>query len=98
MSFLPEEDQEFLGESGISYELLTEKTPDGSERRGVFFPGPIHREKPRASDSKNDGGSRRMSSAVRRRCRMKRRPFLRAAGRKRGMVRYPSTGFRSGSY
>ena len=39
MSFLPEEDQEFLDGNGIKYELLTEKTPDGAERRGVLFPG-----------------------------------------------------------
>jgi hypothetical protein len=39
MSFLPEEDQEFLGEGGIKYEELTEKMPDGKERRGVRFPG-----------------------------------------------------------
>lgn len=39
MSFLPEEDQEFLGENGIEYQELTEKMPDGNERRGVLFPG-----------------------------------------------------------
>ena len=39
MSFLPEEDQEFLDASGIKYELLTEKMPDGNDRRGVLFPG-----------------------------------------------------------
>src|SRR5260370_7376320 len=39
MSFLPEEDQEFLDSNGIKYELLTEKMPDGAERRGVLFPG-----------------------------------------------------------
>lgn len=39
MSFLPEEDQEFLSESGIKYEELAEKMPDGKERRGVLFPG-----------------------------------------------------------
>jgi hypothetical protein len=39
MSFLPEEDQEFLTEGRIKYEELTEKMPDGKERRGVFFPG-----------------------------------------------------------
>jgi hypothetical protein len=38
MSFLPEEDQEFLDGNGITHELLTEKTPEGTERRGVFFP------------------------------------------------------------
>src|SRR5258706_15460795 len=37
MSFLPEEDQEFLAESGIPHQELSEKTPDGSERRGVLF-------------------------------------------------------------
>jgi len=39
MSFLPEEDQEFLDSNGIKYELLTEKMPDGADRRGVLFPG-----------------------------------------------------------
>jgi hypothetical protein len=39
MSFLPEEDQEFLDSNGISYELLTERTPEGTERRAVLFPG-----------------------------------------------------------
>jgi Prokaryotic E2 family E len=39
MSFLPEEDQEFLDSNGIKYELLTEKISDGAERRGVLFPG-----------------------------------------------------------
>lgn len=38
MSFLPEEDQEFLVDNGISHELLTEKLPDGKERRAVRFP------------------------------------------------------------
>ena len=39
MSFLPEEDQEFLDSNGVKYELLTEKSPDGTERHGVLFPG-----------------------------------------------------------
>ena len=39
MSFLPEEDQEFLESNGIVHEPVTEKTPDGTERRGVLFPG-----------------------------------------------------------
>jgi hypothetical protein len=39
MSLLPEEDQEFLSECAIKYEELTEKTPDGKERRAVVFPG-----------------------------------------------------------
>jgi hypothetical protein len=38
MSFLPEEDQEYLEQNGIAYGLLTEKLPDGTERRGVLFP------------------------------------------------------------
>jgi len=38
MSFLPEEDLEFLAGSGTAYEELTEKIPDGKERRGVLFP------------------------------------------------------------
>ena len=38
MTFLPEEDQEFLDSSGIPHELLTED--DGNaKRRGVLFPG-----------------------------------------------------------
>lgn len=37
MNFLPEEDQEFLESNGIKYELLTEKSSDGAERRGVLF-------------------------------------------------------------
>jgi hypothetical protein len=39
MSFLPEEDQEFLDGNGLQYELLTAKTPEGTERRGVLLPG-----------------------------------------------------------
>ena len=39
MSFLTEEDQEFLDCNGLQYELLTEKTPEGTERRGVLLPG-----------------------------------------------------------
>jgi hypothetical protein len=39
MSFLPEEDQEFLESKRIKYELLSEKGPDGTDRRGVLFPG-----------------------------------------------------------
>lgn len=38
MSFIPENDQEFLDESGIKYQILTEKLPDGTERNGVLFP------------------------------------------------------------
>ena len=38
MSFLPEEDQEYLAESGTRHEELTELMPDGTKRRGVFFP------------------------------------------------------------
>lgn len=38
MSFLPEEDQDFLKSSGIPHELLEERTPDGAERRAVLFP------------------------------------------------------------
>ena len=37
MSFLPEDDQEFLRENGIDHELLKEGMPDGTERRGVLF-------------------------------------------------------------
>lgn len=37
MSFLPEDDQEFLAQNGIKHELLTERIPDGTERRGVLF-------------------------------------------------------------
>jgi hypothetical protein len=39
MSFLPEEDQEFLDSNDITHELLVEKLPDGKERRGVLFAG-----------------------------------------------------------
>lgn len=39
MSFLPEEDQEFLGENGIKYQELLEKMPNSQERRGVLFSG-----------------------------------------------------------
>src|SRR5438128_2153144 len=38
MSFLPEEDQEFLDDSGIAYELRSEKLPDGTQRNGVVLP------------------------------------------------------------
>jgi Prokaryotic E2 family E len=38
MSFLPEEDQEFLCGNNIQYEELIEVMPDGNERRGVLFP------------------------------------------------------------
>ncbi len=39
MSFLPEDDQEFLDENCIRHELLSEKLPNGTDRRGVLFPG-----------------------------------------------------------
>lgn len=39
MSFLPEEDVEFLESNGIKYELLVETLPNGTVRRGVFLPG-----------------------------------------------------------
>lgn len=38
MSFLPEDDQDFLNENNIKHELLTETQPDGTERRAVRFP------------------------------------------------------------
>jgi hypothetical protein len=38
MSFLPEEDVEFLDGNGITYELLSETMPDGTLRRGVLLP------------------------------------------------------------
>jgi hypothetical protein len=38
MSFLPEEDQEFLCENGIQYQELIEEMPDGTKRRGLQFP------------------------------------------------------------
>jgi hypothetical protein len=38
VSFLPEEDREFLADSGIEYGELTEKLPNGQERRAVRFP------------------------------------------------------------
>jgi hypothetical protein len=37
MSFLPEEDQEYLDENGIKYQELLENMPNGLERRGVLF-------------------------------------------------------------
>jgi len=37
MSFLPEEDQEFLDENGIKYQEFLENMPNGQERRGVLF-------------------------------------------------------------
>jgi hypothetical protein len=39
LSFLPEEDVEFLEGNGIKHELLVETAPDGTVRRGVFLPG-----------------------------------------------------------
>jgi Prokaryotic E2 family E len=38
INFLPEDDQEYLENKEIKFELLTEKDPDGNERRGVLFP------------------------------------------------------------
>jgi hypothetical protein len=38
MSFLPENDQEFLDENGVKYQTLAEKLPDGTERNGILFP------------------------------------------------------------
>jgi Prokaryotic E2 family E len=38
MTFLPEEDQEFLDDNGVAYELKTEKLPDGTERNAILFP------------------------------------------------------------
>lgn len=38
MSFLPEEDQEFLQDKKIGHELLEENLPDGTRRRAVRFP------------------------------------------------------------
>jgi hypothetical protein len=38
MSFLPEEDQEFLCENAIQYQELSENMPDGKVRRGVLLP------------------------------------------------------------
>src|SRR5882724_7920465 len=39
MSFLPEDDQDYLLIKGLPYELKAERLADGSERRGVLFPG-----------------------------------------------------------
>lgn len=39
MTFLPEDDTEFLQRKGIPYELKTEKLPDGNVRNGILFPG-----------------------------------------------------------
>lgn len=38
MSFLPEEDQDFLAECGIDHTELSETLPGGNQRRGVLFP------------------------------------------------------------
>lgn len=38
MSFLPEDDQEFLSTKGLAFELKTEVLPGGTERHGVVFP------------------------------------------------------------
>lgn len=38
MSFLPEEDQEFLARKGFRFELFEDKQPDGTARRAVHFP------------------------------------------------------------
>jgi len=39
MSFLPEEDQEFLADNAIEHRELTERMPDGTVRRGILFAG-----------------------------------------------------------
>lgn len=38
MSFLPEDDQEYLNHKGIKYELLSEQVADGGERRAIKIP------------------------------------------------------------
>jgi hypothetical protein len=38
MTFLPEDDVEFLQRKGIPYELRSETLPDGAARNGVVFP------------------------------------------------------------
>jgi hypothetical protein len=38
MTFLPEDDQDYLRVKGLKFELKTEPLPDGSDRRGVLFP------------------------------------------------------------
>jgi hypothetical protein len=39
MSFLPEDDVDFLARKGFVHELKSEKLPDGTERNGIVFPG-----------------------------------------------------------
>lgn len=39
MTFLPEDDVEFLERKAIPYELKSETLPDGTARNGVLFPG-----------------------------------------------------------
>lgn len=39
MSFLPEDDQEYLQRKQLKFELRTEKMPDGNVRRGIVFSG-----------------------------------------------------------
>jgi hypothetical protein len=39
MTFLPEDDVEFLKRKGIPYEPKTETLPDGTVRNAVIFPG-----------------------------------------------------------
>lgn len=38
MSFLPEDDQDYLATKGIPYELRAENVPGGAERRAILFP------------------------------------------------------------
>lgn len=38
MTFLPEDDQDYLSTKGLAFEEKSERLPDGGERRGVVFP------------------------------------------------------------
>ena len=39
MSFLPEDDQQFLEAKGITFEPLAERAPNGEERLAILIPG-----------------------------------------------------------
>jgi len=38
VTFLPEDDQEYLEAKKLAFELRTERPPEGGERRGIVFP------------------------------------------------------------
>jgi len=39
MNFLPEDDREYLEAKGLAFDLKEESLPDGTQRRGIVFPG-----------------------------------------------------------